>query len=117
MPSNDVSVGSNSSKGPWAWKGLPRRKTGFQASSLVPGSVSTIVTFAESDEEQSVGDVERSHATPLSFTDVFDSDVSSEYDTDLEEEFPGQYCRAAQLDFPQAQCTALPESVYSIEQS
>ena len=79
-------------KEPWAVKPT-RRKTGFQASSLVPGSVSTMVTFDPSDGEQSSEEVEKTQGCD-DFTGIISSDASSDYDTELEEDFPGQsyYC-------------------------
>lgn len=62
---------------------LPRRRTGFNAGSLIPGSVSTMVSLPESDEDQNVTTL----ASP-SFQSMLDSDASSEYETDLEEDFP-----------------------------
>ncbi|KAL9955514.1 hypothetical protein ACROYT_G036848 [Oculina patagonica] len=62
---------------------LPRRRTGFNAGALIPGSVSTMVSLPESDEDKTM--------TPLaspSFQSMLDSDASSDYETDLEEEFP-----------------------------
>lgn len=64
---------------------LPRRRTGFNAGSLIPGSVSTMVSLPESDENQNVTTL----ASP-SFQSMLDSDASSEYETDLEEDFPGK---------------------------
>lgn len=64
---------------------LPRRRTGFNAGSLIPGSVSTMVSLPESDEDQNVTTL----ASP-SFQSMLDSDASSEYETDLEEDFPGK---------------------------
>ena len=63
---------------------LPRRRTGFNAGALIPGSVSTMVSLPESDEDQTVTTL----ASP-SFQSILDSDRSSEYETDLEEDFPG----------------------------
>lgn len=63
---------------------LPRRRTGFNAGALIPGSVSTMVSLPESDEDQTVTKL----ASP-SFQSILDSDRSSEYETDLEEDFPG----------------------------
>ena len=63
---------------------LPRRRTGFNAGALVPGSVSTMVSLPESDEDQTF-----STLTSPSFQDILDCDTSSEYETDLEEDFPG----------------------------
>ena len=63
---------------------LPRRRTGFESGALIPGSVSTMVIVLESDEDhKSATDV------APTFQHVLDSDASSEFDTDLEEEFPG----------------------------
>ena len=64
---------------------LPRRRTGFSAGALIPGSVSTIVSHPESDEDQNVTTL----ASP-SFQSMLDGDTSSEYETDLEEDFPGK---------------------------
>ena len=63
---------------------LPRRRTGFNAGALIPGSVSTIVSLPESDDDQTVPTL----ASP-SFQSILDGDTSSEYETDLEEDFPG----------------------------
>ena len=65
---------------------LPRRRTGFNAGALIPGSVSTMVSLPETDENQNTASL----ASP-SFQDILDHDASSEYDTDLEEDFPGNY--------------------------
>ncbi|RMX46112.1 hypothetical protein pdam_00009358 [Pocillopora damicornis] len=62
---------------------LPRRRTGFNAGALIPGSVSTMVSLPETDENQNTASL----ASP-SFQDILDHDASSEYDTDLEEDFP-----------------------------
>lgn len=62
---------------------LPRRRTGFNAGALIPGSVSTMVSFPESDDDRS----SRSIASP-SFQNLLDCDASSDYETDLEEDFP-----------------------------
>ena len=64
---------------------LPRRRTGFNAGALIPGSVSTMVSLPESDENQNVTTL----ASP-SFQSMLESDASSEYETDLEEDFPGE---------------------------
>ena len=64
---------------------LPRRRTGFNAGALIPGSVSTMVSLPESDEDQTLTAI----ASP-SFQSMLDSDGSSEYETDLEEDFPGK---------------------------
>ena len=64
---------------------LPRRRTGFNAGALIPGSVSTMVSLPESDEDQTLTAI----ASP-SFQSMLDSDASSEYETDLEEDFPGK---------------------------
>lgn len=64
---------------------LPRRRTGFNAGALIPGSVSTMVSLPESDEDQTVTTL----ASP-SFQSMLDGDASSEYETDLEEDFPGK---------------------------
>lgn len=63
---------------------LPRRRTGFNAGALIPGSVSTMVSLPESDEDKTGTTL----ASP-SFQSVLEGDASSEYETDLEEEFPG----------------------------
>lgn len=62
---------------------LPRRRTGFNAGALIPGSVSTMVSIPESDDGRS----SRSIASP-SFQNLLDHDESSDYETDLEEDFP-----------------------------
>lgn len=62
---------------------LPHRRTGFNAGALIPGSVSTMVSLPESDEDQTVTTL----ASP-SFQSMLDGDASSEYETDLEEDFP-----------------------------
>ena len=64
---------------------LPRRRTGFNAGALIPGSVSTMVSLPELDENQNVTTL----ASP-SFQSMLESDASSEYETDLEEDFPGK---------------------------
>ena len=64
---------------------LPRRRTGFNADALIPGSVSTMVSLPESDEDHNVTTL----ASP-SFQSILDSDTSSDYETDLEEDFPGK---------------------------
>ena len=66
---------------------LPRRRTGFNAGALIPGSVSTMVSLPESDDDQTVTTL----ASP-SFQSILDGDTctSSEYETDLEEDFPGK---------------------------
>ena len=63
---------------------LPRRRTGFNAGALIPGSISTMVSIPESDDGYS----SRSIASP-SFQNLLDHDESSDYETDLEEDFPG----------------------------
>lgn len=65
---------------------LPRRRTGFNAGALIPGSVSTMVSIPESDDGRS----SRSIASP-SFQNLLDHDESSDYETDLEEDFPGTF--------------------------
>jgi len=61
--------------------------------SLIPGSLSTMISVDESQEHDDDDDDDGSNEikTPASpcFTDVLSSDGSSEYDTDLEEDFPG----------------------------
>jgi len=44
-----------------------------------------MVSLPESDEDQTVTTL----ASPASFQSILDSDRSSEYETDLEEDFPG----------------------------
>ena len=73
---------------------LPRRRTGFNAGALIPGSVSTMVSLPEPDEDQNVTTL----ASP-SFQSVLDSDASSEYETDLEEDFPGKTESIYYMDF------------------
>lgn len=63
---------------------LPRRRTGFNAGALIPGSVSTMVTLSESDEDRTSKTIASS-----SFQNLLDNDASSDYETDLEEDFPG----------------------------
>ena len=65
---------------------LPRRRTGFNAGALIPGSVSTMVSIPESDDGRS----SRSITSP-SFQNLLDHDESSDYETDLEEDFPGTF--------------------------
>lgn len=85
-------IGNNSTAQTWTVsnskdKGrsaLPRRRTGFNAGALIPGSVSTMVSIPESDDSRS----SRSIASP-SFQNLLDHDESSDYETDLEEDFPG----------------------------
>ena len=85
-------IGNNSTAQTWTVsnskdKGrsaLPRRSTGFNAGALIPGSVSTMVSIPESDDSHS----SRSIASP-SFQNLLDHDESSDYETDLEEDFPG----------------------------
>ena len=84
-------LGDGSAPQPWTKSSvdterstLPRRRTGFNAGALIPGSVSTMVSLPESDEDQTV----TTFASP-SFQSILDSDRSSEYETDLEEDFPG----------------------------
>jgi len=62
---------------------LPWRRTGFNAGALIPGSVSTMVTLSESDEDRTSKTIASS-----SFQNLFDNDASSDYETDLEEDFP-----------------------------
>ena len=63
---------------------LPRRRTGFNAGALIPGSVSTMVSLPETNEERTSKALASS-----SFQDLLDCDASSDYETDLEEDFPG----------------------------
>lgn len=62
---------------------------------LVPGSFSTMISVEESEENKNEGD---SRSGPVEaptspcFADTLSSGESSEYDTDLEEEFPGKVC-------------------------
>lgn len=65
---------------------LPRRRTGFNAGALVPGSVSTMVSLPDSVDEQNSRTI-----TSPSFQNVLDCDASSDYETDLEEDFPGKF--------------------------
>lgn len=62
---------------------LLRRRTGFNAGALVPGSVSTMVSLPDSVDEQNSRTI-----TSPSFQNVLDCDASSDYETDLEEDFP-----------------------------
>lgn len=63
---------------------IPRRRTGFNAGALIPGSVSTMVSVTDSaaDEEKP-----NTIASP-SFQNLLECDASSDYETDLEEDFP-----------------------------
>ncbi|XP_020894802.2 leucine-rich repeat-containing protein 74A, partial [Exaiptasia diaphana] len=64
-------------------------RTGYKAMPFIPGSFSTMISVEESDENKSEGDGDplQAPASPC-FADVLSSGESSEYDTDLEEEFP-----------------------------
>ena len=69
--------------------------TTYKPMSLVPGSISTIIALDESEEDEDKSEEPDSASSDIKtlmspcFTDVLSSDGSSEYETDLEEEFPG----------------------------
>lgn len=65
---------------------LPRRRIGFSADALIPGSVSSMMgSIANSETDEEIPDV---IASP-SFQNFLECDASSDYETDLEEDFPG----------------------------
>ncbi|XP_031572128.1 leucine-rich repeat-containing protein 74A-like [Actinia tenebrosa] len=68
------------------------KKASFKPMSLVPGSVSTMVALQESEEDEeiseNVSDGEIKTPKAPCFADVLISEASSDYDTDLEEDFP-----------------------------
>lgn len=65
---------------------LPQRRIGFSADALIPGSVSSMMgSIANSETDEEIPDV---IASP-SFQNFLECDASSDYETDLEEDFPG----------------------------
>ena len=64
---------------------IPRRRTGFNAGALIPGSVSTMVSVTDSAADEAKPNT---IASP-SFQNLLECDASSDYETDLEEDFPG----------------------------
>ncbi|XP_001628105.2 leucine-rich repeat-containing protein 74A [Nematostella vectensis] len=66
-----------------------KRRSAMKGMPLVPGSISTMVTFEESDnddDDKAADDVQITRVP--SFADVVLSDESSDFETDLEEDFP-----------------------------
>ena len=64
---------------------LPQRRIGFSADAFIPGSVSSMMgSIVDSDTVEKIPDVIAS-----SFQNFLECDASSDYETDLEEDFPG----------------------------
>lgn len=65
---------------------LRQRRIGFSADAVIPGSVSSMMgSIADSETDEEVSNV---IASP-SFQNFLECDESSDYETDLEEDFPG----------------------------
>lgn len=63
---------------------LPQRRIGFSADAFIPGSVSSMMgSIVDSDTVEKIPDVIAS-----SFQNFLECDASSDYETDLEEDFP-----------------------------
>jgi len=63
---------------------LPQRRIGFSADAFIPGSVSSMMgSIVDSETDEKIPDVIAS-----SFQNFLECDASSDYETDLEEDFP-----------------------------
>ena len=72
--------------------GSGRKVPRYKTEALVPGSVSTMVTLNELvDEDRQIdGDVFTERGQPPTFMDILNTGTDADYETDLEEDFPGK---------------------------